>query len=263
MFGRKQAPPATAPASTPPPPVRRADAGDDRDHPGHRAVLRTLNQMEKEDPLARLRLAGKIVYDLFVQILGARDHRVRIEDLIAALASNGGHLCLVGVMDDLARRGLSPHDVGIVELKGHDGHHYFFGDEPNRLLLESPNALLSLVLGAAHAHGAPVSLEMAHEAMKRTAASAGKPEFGKPALPDKHLPALSSFDWVRHSRRKMIEALDLYDVPPLARPAAVGFALQRAIDESRTVIEPLMATRIAIECAVPMAKIDPRRFAAD
>ena len=33
------------------------------------------------------------------------------------------------------------------------------------------------------------------------------------------------------------------------RPAALGFALQRALDEGRDVLDPLMAAKIAIECA--------------
>jgi hypothetical protein len=117
-----------------------------------------------------------------------------------------------------------------------------------------------LVLGAAHAHGAPVSLDMVHEAMGRTAERVGTPEFGQPELPEQHQPALSPFEWVTHGRRKIVEALDLYEVPAVARPSAVGFALQRAIDEGRQVLDPLMAATIAVECSVPMAKVDPLRF---
>ncbi|MDQ3777246.1 MAG: hypothetical protein M3310_00015 [Actinomycetota bacterium] len=149
----------------------------------------------------------------------------------------------------------------MLEVEATDGHRYYFGDEPNRLLLESGTSLLSLVLGAAHHHGAPVSLDMVHEAMRRTAQRVGTPEFGKPELPDEHQPALSPFDWVRHGRRKIVEALDLYEVPAALRPASVGFALQRAIDEGRKALDPLIAAKLAIECSVPMAKVDPLRFA--
>jgi hypothetical protein len=86
-------------------------------------------------------------------------------------------------------------------------------------------------------------------------------KFGNPDLPDQHRPALSPFEWVRHGREKLSEALDLYEVPLLSRPVAVGFALQRAIDEGRDALDPLIAAKIAIECSVPMAKVDPMRFA--
>jgi hypothetical protein len=229
--------------------------------PGHQAVLRHLREREHEEPLIRMQVAGTVVFDLFVQLLGQDDRRVRIEDLIAALASIGGHLCLVAVLDTLRDRGVTPEQVGMLEVEGSDGHRYYFGDEPNRLLLESSTSLLSLVLGAAHAHGAAVSLEMVYEAMRRTAQRVGTADFGKPELPDEHQPALSPFDWVTHGRRRIVEALDLYEVPRLARPAAVGFALQRAIDDGRDVLDPLVAAKIAIECAVPMAKVEPARFA--
>ena len=236
-------------------------ASDDAmSHPGHQAVLRHLRERESEEPLIRVQLAGTVVFDLFARLLRQERGRVRIEDLIAALASLGGHLSLVGVLDTLRERRLTPAQVGMLEVEGRDGHRYYFGDEPNRLLLESSTSLLSLVLGAAHAHGAPVSLEMVHDAMRRTADRVGTAEFGKPELPDEHQPALSPFDWVRHGRSKIVEALDLYEVPLLSRPAAVGFALQRAIDEGREALDPLIAAKIAVECSVPMAKVDPLRF---
>jgi hypothetical protein len=233
---------------------------DAKSHPGHQAVLRQLREREQEEPLIRAQVAGTIVFDLFVRLLGERTGRVRIDDLIAALASVGGHLCLVAVLDTLQERGLTPAQVGMLEVKGSDGHRYYFGDEPNRLLLESSESLLSLVLGAAHAHGAPVSLDMVHEAMGRTAKRVGTAEFGQPELPDQHQSALSPFEWVEHGRGKIGEALDLYDVPPRSRPTAVGFALQRAIDDGREVLDPLLAAKIAVECSVPMAKVDPLRF---
>jgi hypothetical protein len=117
------------------------------------------------------------------------------------------------------------------------------------------------VLGAAHEHGAAVSLELVHEVMKRTAERVGTPEFGRPELPDEHQPALSPFDWVKNGRRNIVEVLDLYEVPLPARPTAVGFSMQRAIDEGREALDPLFAAKIAIECSVPMAKVDPLRFA--
>jgi hypothetical protein len=232
-----------------------------KSHPGHQAVLRHLREREDKEPLIRAQVAGTVVFDLFVGMLRDERGRVRIEDLIAALASLGGHLCLIAVLDTLKAERLAPAEVGMLEVEASDGHRYYFGDEPNRLLLESGASLLSLVLGAAHHHGAPVSLEMVHEAMRRTAERVGTAAFGKIELRDEHQPALSPFDWVRHGRLKIVEALDLYDVPALSRPAAVGFALQRAIDEGRDALDPLVAAKIAIECAVPMAKVDPLRFA--
>ena len=57
---------------------------------------------------------------------------MRIEDLIGALASIGGHLCLFGVMIQLKLKGMTPQQIGMVDVLGKDGHHYFFGDQPNK-----------------------------------------------------------------------------------------------------------------------------------
>lgn len=233
---------------------------DPKSHPGHQAVLRHLSERERDEPLIREQVTGTVVFDLFAGILQDESGRVRMEDLIGALASLGGHLCLVAVLDTLKERGLEPREIGMLEVEASDGHRYYFGDEPNRLLLESESSLLSLVLGAAHHYGAPVSLELVHETMKRTADRVGTPDFGRPELPEENQPALPPFEWVKIGRPRILEALDLYDVPPLARPTTVGFALQRAIDHGHEAIDPLLAARIAIECAVPMAKVDPQRF---
>lgn len=223
-------------------------------------MLRHLGEREKEEPLIRAQVAGGIVFDLFVQLL-ANDKGVRIEDLIAALASIGGHLCLTSAVDELARQGLSTKAAGMMEVADREGNLYFFGDAPNRLLAEGETSLLSLALGAAQAHGAPVSFDMIVESMKRTAGAVGSADFGRVDVPEENRPSSPAFDWVLHGRRKLIEALDVYAVPQELRPAAVGFALQRAISEGRQVLDPLIAARIAIDCAVPMAKVDPRRFA--
>lgn len=260
MFGRKIVQPPSPPPPTPPPPPAAGGDGDPHSHPGHQAVLRHLEEREKHEPLIRAQVAGGILFDLFVQMLSQEGGRVRIEDLIAALASIGGHLCLTAALDQLGKEGLTPRAGGMMEVQDREGNIYFFGDAPNRLLAESESALLSLVLGAAQARGAPVSLDMIYDSMKRCAGDVGSADFGKPQLPEPHQPALSPFDWVRHGRERMIEALDLYEVNPLQRPAAAGFALQRAIAEGRQILDPMLAARIAVECAVPMAKVDPRRF---
>lgn len=247
IFGRR-----TEAASPPPPsgaPV----------HPGHAAVLTHLRQIEGSDPLARLQLAGRIVFDLTCDIIKT-ERGVRIEDAVAVLASTGGFTCIHSTLAALAARGQTREAVGIVTARGTDGQDYLFGDAPNRLLLESEHALLSLALGAAHHLGANVSLEMVHETMGRVASSVGGPEFGVPMLPPQHRPGDLPIHYVRYLWPKIVEALDLYEVPVEHRATAIGFALQRAIDAGKEVLDPMIAAAIAVECAVPMAKLDPARF---
>ena len=131
---------------------------------------------------------------------------------------------------------------------------------PNASLLESELALLSLALGAAHGLGAPVTLALVHEVMKHVAGTVGGPDFGIPRLPTEHMPGDRPIEYVRHLWPKIREALGLYEVPLAGRPSAIGFAVQRAIDRGKDVLDPLLAAQIVTEYAVPMAKLDPKRF---
>ena len=243
VFGRKQ-------TSSAPPPDRDA---------GHAAVLRRLDEEDRTDPTVRLKLAGDVVFDLLYRIL-ANERGARIEDMLGILGATGGFSCIAGVMLFLDQTGRTPEEVGIAIVRGEDGQLYYFGDMPNASLLESENALLSLTLGAAHALGAPVTLEHVHEVMKHVAATVGGPEFGIPRLPSEHKPGDLPIEYVKHFWPKLREALGEYEVPLAGRTSAIGFAVQRAIDRGKEVLDPLLAARIVTEYAVPMAKLDPKRF---
>jgi hypothetical protein len=241
LFGRRKA--------DPPP----GGSGDNpKDHPGHQAVLRHLSEKEKVEPGIREQVAGGILFDFAFQLL--KDERgVRIENLLAMLASVGGRQCLVPIIET-APPNTTLDQMSLKGLKGNDGHMYLFGDPPNRLLLESPDSLLSLAFGAAQALGAPVTLEMIHHEMGTVASRAGTPEFETLDLPEQHKIDRPS-EWARAFTTKIVEALDLYEVPPLRRATAIGYALQKAIDMGKESLDPLVAARIVLQCATRTSKL--------
>ena len=242
MFGRKKvAPPAEAQAQS-----------DQKSQPGHQAVLNHLREKEKIEPGIRERLAGAIVFDLAYELL--KDERgVRIEILLAVLASVGGQECIAPIIA-AAAGDKTMEQLGLTVVKGHDGRFYFFGDPPNRLLVESQDSLISLAFGAAQARGAPVTMEMIHEEMGKVASRVGGPDFENLDLPPEHMVDRPS-EWVRVFRPKLTEALDLYDVPPMRRATTLGYALQKAIDAGSQTLDPLIAARIVLQCAMRTAKI--------
>ncbi|KFC74536.1 hypothetical protein FG93_01122 [Bosea sp. LC85] len=221
-------------------------------------MLDHLRRIEATQPLARPQLVGRILFDMVGKMI-ANDRGVRMEDLLAILASCGGFSCLSAAFSEVLGP-TPPTGNNLTVVEGKDGHRYFFGDLPNRYLIESEFALLGLALGMAQACGGTVSLDMAHQTMRRVANTVGGDEFGKPELPTEHRPGDFPINYVRDHWPKALEALNFYEVPPTLRPAAIGFALQRAIEAGQDAIDPTMAARIVIECAVPMAKIDPERL---
>jgi hypothetical protein len=226
---------------------------------GHASVLRLLAAEENTKPLQRQQLAGKLLFDLVCQMV-RNERGVRVEDLIAVLASTGGFSCIVAALDNV-NSGAAPAS-GIMAVQSKTGQQYYFGDLPNRYLIESEFSLLSLALGAAQAAGASVSMEQVHDTMRHVAASLGTPQFGVPRLPAENMPGDQPLSFVKHLWPKVVGGLDLYQVPPAQRPCAIGFALQAAIEAAKNAINPALAARIAMECAVPMAKLDPAAVAA-
>ena len=180
------------------------------------------------------------------------DSGVRIEDITAMLASVGGQLCLAAVLDQLVQEGLTPQRISMAEVAGADGNTYYFGDAPNWLLCEAPYSLISLMFGAAHQFGAPVSLEMVHNEMRLLAQRVGSPEFIDLELPEAHATD-SPIEWAR-AFTPMVRASVLGGLaPPLRLPIVVGFALQQAIDVGRQSLDPMVIATIEMKCAMRSA----------
>ena len=247
IFGRKK---AAAPSPSP----------SERGGPGHDAVLRHLRQLDATEPERRLQMGGMVVFNLVYRMVATPEKGARIEDLLAVLGSVGGYSCIVGVLDGIARGGAAPTGHQLVVTSGADGNHYYFGDLPNQALLESHLSLLSLTLGAAQSNGGQVSLDKVHDVMRHVAGTVGRADFGTPRIAEPHRPGDLPFNYIKFLAARIFDALDLYEVPTDKRASAIGFAVQRAIDGSKDVLDPTIAADIVTECAVPAAKFDPARF---
>lgn len=248
VFGRKK---VQNPAPQPAP----------RDMPGHSHVLDHLRREEASGNLVvRTQVAARSLFDSLYYRMATPERGTRIEDMLAVLGACGGFACIVGVMHALRLSGRTPADINLMVVEGADGRTYYFGDAPNSLLLESEHALLSLALGAAQGLGAAVTLDRVHEVMKRTAQSVGSGEFGATRIGEPHTPALPVRRAIEIFWPSICEVLDLYEVAPGRRPAAIGCAVQQAMEAGKTVLDPLLAADIVADAAVPAAKLNPADF---
>lgn len=247
VFGRKGVsnPPAPPPASP---------------EDGRAWVDGLFKRDERPGSMGYAQALGQRLFDDAYQAM-KNDRGVRIEDMAAMLASVGGHLCLTGVLDALKQERRPPEDVGIVMVRGNDGNIFYYGDAPNWLLCEAPQSLISLVFGAAHQHGAPVSIDMLHDEMRLIAQRVGTPEFLELGLPQEHH-VDSPISWARHFTPFVINSIKRGGTPDLWAPVVIGFALQQAVDHGKEALDPMMVARIALACALRAAKIDPDRVAA-
>lgn len=245
MFGRKTSPPQD----------------DPKNQPGHQAVLEHLKRNEANDPTERAQLVGRILFEWSMEVL--KDERgVRAENMLAMLASVGGHQCLAPILDQLAKDGRHCKEIGMMEVETKDGQRFYFGDLPNKLLIESQLALLSLAMGSAQEAGASVSMEMIQAEMGKVAGLVGSDEFFDVDLPERN--AIDSpLNWAKAFNAQIVQHCELYDLHPMQRSSAIGFALYRVIDATKGAIDPNIAASIALQCAVRMAKVDPQKISAD
>ncbi|HEY1229506.1 MAG TPA: hypothetical protein VGF26_19540 [Ramlibacter sp.] len=225
---------------------------EQKNQSGHQAFLRYVREKEKEEPGIRERVTASVLFDFLYDIL--KDERgVNIDILLAVLASVGGQECIAAVLD-AAPMDATMADLGLTVIKGNDGRMYFFGDAPNRLLVESPDSLISLAFGAAQAQGAPVTMEMIHDEMRKVAQNVGGPDFETLDLPPQHMVDRPT-DWARVFGPKLAEPLDLCEVPRDRRPATIGYAIQKAMDTAKGTVDPMIAARIVLQCACRTAKV--------
>ncbi len=243
MFGKRKTPPPSG--------------SDPANQPGHEAVLAHLDREAEANPQQRAQLVGRLLFDWACEVLNDQQG-VRMENLLAMLASVGGHLCLAPILDRLKAEGRQPKDVGMLEVEVADGRKFYFGDLPNALLVESPHSLISLAFGAAQSVGANVSVEMIHAEMKKVAAEVGKSdeEFFALDLPERNRTD-SPLNWAKAFTPHVVKSCDLYRLDAMQRPTAIGFALYRAIEAGKTSIDPNVAASLVLQCAVRMAKVDP------
>ncbi len=245
MFGKRKTPPPSE--------------SDPANSPGHQAVLAHLDREQKDNPQQRAQLVGRLLFDWACETLNDQQG-VRMENLLAMLASVGGHLCIAPILDKLKAEGKHPRDVGMIEAEMADGRKFYFGDLPNALLVESPCSIISLAFGAAQSVGATVSIEMIHAEMKKVAGDVGKSdeEFFTLDLPERNRTD-TPLNWAKAFTPNVINHCDLHRVDPMERPTAVGFALYREIEAGKGAIDPNIAASLVLQCAVRMAKVDPTK----
>lgn len=222
-------------------------------------MLNYLAHTEKEKPTQRAAVTAQVIFDWSLKAL-SDERGVRVENLVAMLASVGGQMCLTTVFHKLAEDGLTPQQIGMLEMNGRDGHTYYYGDAPNALLFESEPAMLSLALGAAQECGGHVSMQMLEEVAGEVASKVGHGDaFFEIDLPERHRTD-SPLNWAAHFTPEIEKICAMYELPHNQRPTMMGMALTNAIRSGKDALDPTISARIALEYGFRMAKIDPRRL---
>lgn len=207
--------------------------------------------------------AGEFFFELlYQQMVSASDpgDPVGLENFIGLLASAGGVATIATALCEFeVIRGHDENPNLLLEQQI-DGQSYFIGDLPTRYLYESECSLLNIALQWAMKHGANIDHDFLHEPVQHVMQSAGKPQFGIPRLPAANMPDALPIDLALCAWPQAEHAFDTVGLAVEWRPAAIGFAVGKAIDKGAQTLDPMIMAKVAVECAVPMAAIDPSRF---
>ena len=239
MFGRKGLNPSPVEVST----LEQVGAAQ-----GHVATLE------------HAQVAGEFFFELLYQQMAQAGDPVGIENFLGLLAAAGGVSCIATALCEYETIRMRPHDPDLLFEREVGGRSYFMGDLPTRYLFEHSTSLLNIALAYAIKHGAQIEHDFLHEPIKHALNSIGTSDFGVPRLPRDHTPnalpielALCAWPQADHSFDAVCLAVEY-------RPAALGFAIGKAIDLSAQSLDPLIIAKIVVECAVPMATVDPSQF---
>lgn len=205
-------------------------------------------------------VAGEFFFETCYRQLAQSGEAVGLSDFVGLLASAGGVACIATALIEWEFVRMRPVPGEPVLEQQIGGQSYYCGVLPTRYLYESELSLLNIGLAYARKHGAPIAHDFLHEPVARALQSVGTPQFGVPRLPAEHRPSHAPIDLARIAWPQADHIFDTVDLALHYRPAALGFAIGKAIDTGARTVDPLILAQIAAECAVPMAMIDPAQF---
>lgn len=211
------------------------------------ALLHQISKISKSDPF----VGAKIGSDALTQHLLTAlqdEHGVHLESLLCALGAIAGYACQASVRAQAATRGL-PQAALLTSVQADDGKTYYFGDQLDNSLAESPYSVWAV------AGGSTPHPDLA-EIIEYTSATVGTAEFGKPRVPEANAAHDSPLNYVRAFWPLLKPLIVRFSPNPEHWPVLIGLSIQAAISTGQSALDPDLALRLVMEAAIPMSRID-------
>ena len=223
--------------------------------PATQAMDRPIAEKQKTDPLIKVKIGGKEIFQRIV--VGLKDERgVHIESLLSILGALAGYACQFSVREQNIKSGAKSPVSRLTVATGADGRTYYFGDALNKPLAESRYSVWSLTAGTIRQLGKP--LPDLTDIFKHATATVGSAQFGVPRLPEGHGAGGLPIDYLQAFWPRILPVAQRFCDEPAHLPMVFALAIQNAIVMGKDVIDPTLAGTIAMESAVPMSKVDLR-----
>ena len=185
---------------------------------------------------------------------------IHAESLLCALGALSGFGCQMAVRA-LVKLGQVPAQGAFVVAETAEGP-FYFGDQLNQPLLEAQMSVWAQVAGAAKAAGA-AELPDINDIAAFVAGSVGGPQFGTLRVPEENQPHQTPFEALRTQWPAAWAHIQARHGDPSFTGWYFAMAAAQVLPQMKAVLEPGLATRIVMEAAVAMAKIDPKRIGVE
>ncbi|NMC55991.1 MAG: hypothetical protein GYA50_02050 [Eubacteriaceae bacterium] len=217
-------------------------------------LLDTINKMRKDDPLIGAKLGAKEVINSLMSMMND-SNGIHIETFMCALGSLAGYSCQASLRKELIElKGLDEKQVFAVVFTN-DGSKYFFGDLINKPLAEDEYSVWSLAAGAVQYLGINEIIDV-EDIFKHVAETVGNHNYGIPRIPEGHEPMDMPYNFVKFLWPLFLPIAEKYCDAPNEWPIMFGLSVQEGIILGKDVLNPLLSLSLAMESAIPMAKVD-------
>jgi hypothetical protein len=216
-------------------------------------LLERVKEMSGEDPLIGAKVGGKELAQRMLEAMKT-ERGVHIESILGALGSLAGYSCQASVRALARAQGLD-ETAHFVRAEGIDGKVYFFGDALNKPLAEDQYSVWGIAAGGAQATGC-VDVPEPSDVFAHVAGTVGSPKFGLPRIPPEHPMHDTPLNYVEFYWPKIFPMISRFCPDPAHWPILMGLAIQDIMSQGRDVLDPCLALKIVMECAVPMSKVD-------
>lgn len=207
----------------------------------------------RHDPTSAARAGGLEVFACLTARL-KKDGRVHVESMLCALGALAGYACQVQLRAQARAAGLPEVSAFHVVTAG-DGKRYLFG-EPLNGLLAGPRLSIWTVCSGGMGIASKAALPDPDAIFQHVAASVGSAAFGVPRLPPAHQPAQMPLAYLK-ALWPVVGPIAARHCPDRALwNALFCAALKRTLRVAQGTIAPELASRLVMESAVAMSKVD-------
>ena len=220
------------------------------------SINKALKKKAEERPHIYQEITGRELHANIIEAMHGEKRERRAQTALGVMASLAGFSCLSSVYLKYERGEISPDENGFRIAVTDTGRRAFFGSLIEDALLEEEMSVWRMVEAQAKTLGA-VRLPDPREILRFVQANYADKNYGLPRLPEAHMPRDLPSNFVRYLMPSYLPMLQKYDPNPDCFKTSFGYAIQSLMAESCEDIDPATAAKLVMECAVPMASLDP------